>query len=377
MPSSSTSITNFFLSPSLIKESGSVHPLEVVEHVAKRHPKDSVVTKLVLELLDHTKDKLSIFAVRSKHFSPQPFLAKNSISRDYGGYAACEILDSCSRPSAFHRLGQPGLVGVLALGKVQGLGTCLLLLLVLAGLLEGCVVDLAVLSKVSILQIQVIIHDSRDPFSVTVDDETVDTTFFISCNANLPHQVFAMSDGGESSQPPAVASCTLLDVRTGKAIDGELGVFKDPRDAMNRTRPSLSADKAPVSVAVLTIARFLRPPSIARGSVFDVLVIIAIASADRAGISDETKEAVILVRCKIGLNVKVRIAELGICTLALFDDGTNSSTAILSSSLVALRRVSSFGLRRVRVCKEGFVQTLRENRGYLAGSLGVILFPKL
>ncbi|KAI6756680.1 hypothetical protein HG530_011278 [Fusarium avenaceum] len=90
-------------------------------------------------------------------------------------------------------------------------------------------------------QVEVVVHHSRDPLSIAVQNKTVDTAFFISRNTYLLHQVFAMSNSRKGCQPPAVAAGALLDVCAGEAINCELRVLEDPWDAMNRTGSRLSA----------------------------------------------------------------------------------------------------------------------------------------
>jgi hypothetical protein len=131
----------------------------------------------------------------------------------------------------------------------------------------------------------------------------------------------------------------------------------------------------------LAIARFLDPSSLSlwRGVIFRSFwfVILAIAVTDRTVVSLNAVKTIILMRCEIGLYIKVRVAELCVGTLTLFNNGTNSSTAVFSSGLVALCRVTRFGVGRVRICKKRLVETLGEDRSNFAWSLGVILSPEL
>lgn len=168
-----------------------------------------------------------------------------------------------------------------------------------------------------------------------------------------------MGNVAHAHEPPAVAHDALLDIGARKSIDGELRILENPGDPVHGAWSRLwGTDARRTHLCIL-------PSSVS-----------CISSPLRTGAPLQALEAVILPPDEITLNVEIRIAELGVCALAVGNSHSDHLEALGPRILVALRGVAHarWGGDEVRV--ELLVEALGEDGGDLARGLVVESGPK-
>lgn len=263
---------------------------------------------------------------------------------------------------------EPRLVGVLALGKVEGLRPGLVPLPVLARLLLRRVVPVAEKVKVGHAQIERVVDHGRNPLPVAVKHEAVHAHLLVPYHAHLVHQLPPVRDRRHRRQPPAVPILPLLDIRRREPVHRKLRRLKDPIQPVNRPRRIVLTaipHGRPSKPRHLTPPRTAsRPLSLRRRRLPHIL---------------PTNQPIQTILSPVRLDIKIRIRKLLISTIALADDAADLVAARARGDLVRLGGVA----RRVRAVagqhgrEEGGVEGARKDRCHLAGLLGEVAVPEV
>lgn len=230
---------------------------------------------------------------------------------------------------------QPCFVLILARGHVKSPRAGLVVLFPRPCLAARGISAIPSFGPVTTREIEVIINDSRDPFSVPEKHETVHATLLVAGDTDLVHQIFTVSDRAKPREPPAVAKGALRNIRAREAVDIEPGVLINPGNTMDATRPT-------------TLLLF----------------------------SDEAAETVIDLHVVVMLKLEFLVKEAGVGGLAVLHDLLDHGRAFCPGLVIAPGRVAHASRGGDGVIVEGIVHATGEDGCDFAGCSVVEFLPE-